>query len=106
MPPVGRGITGSIAAVRTLFAADRASRIWKGQRLQEFRGGVPAKPFVGSAPCGMPAGYYNCRMPSRSTRKECAPDPAGERTLEMAVPRTGVSAGAVQYRCLDRNYWN
>ena len=79
-------------------------------------------------------GYYNSRMPSRVIRKVCALDDAGERTLEMAVRRMGLSARAhdrilkvartiadlggservaakhvaeaVQYRSLDRNYWN
>ena len=79
-------------------------------------------------------GYYNSRMPSRSIRKHCALDDSGERTLEMAVRRMGLSARAhdrilkvartvadldqsatvsakhlaeaVQYRSLDRNYWN
>jgi magnesium chelatase family protein len=79
-------------------------------------------------------GYYNSRMPSRSIRKHCALDDSGERTLEMAVRRLGLSARAhdrilkvartvadldespsvsskhvaeaVQYRSLDRNYWN
>lgn len=79
-------------------------------------------------------GYYNSRMPSRMIRKECALDDSGERTLEMAVRRMGLSARAhdrilkvartiadlgesaavsakhvaeaVQYRSLDRNYWN
>ena len=78
-------------------------------------------------------GYYNSRMPTREIRKQCALDDAGERTLEMAVRRMGLSARAhdrilkvartiadlggsaavstkhvaeaVQYRSLDRNYW-
>jgi len=78
-------------------------------------------------------GYYNSRMPVRMIRKQCALDESGERTLEMAVRRMGLSARAhdrilkvartiadlgesetvaakhvaeaVQYRSLDRNYW-
>jgi magnesium chelatase family protein len=78
-------------------------------------------------------GFYNSRMPAREIRKICALDDAGERTLEMAVRRMGLSARAhdrilkvartiadlggspsvsakhvaeaVQYRSLDRNYW-
>ncbi len=78
-------------------------------------------------------GFYNSRMPSRAIRDVCALDDAGERTLEMAVRRMGLSARAhdrilkvartiadlggspnvaakhvaeaVQYRSLDRNYW-
>jgi magnesium chelatase family protein len=79
-------------------------------------------------------GYYNSRIPARMIRKICALDDAGERTLEMAVRRMGLSARAhdrilkvartiadlgglegvlakhvaeaVQYRSLDRNYWS
>ncbi|PWU01401.1 MAG: magnesium chelatase [Terriglobia bacterium] len=79
-------------------------------------------------------GYYNSRMPVRLIRKQCALDDSGERTLEMAVRRMGLSARAhdrilkvartiadldesatvsakhvaeaVQYRSLDRNYWS
>jgi len=79
-------------------------------------------------------GYYNSRIPARMIRKHCALDDAGERTLEMAVRRLGLSARAhdrilkvartvadlgrservlakhlaeaVQYRSMDRNYWS
>jgi magnesium chelatase family protein len=78
-------------------------------------------------------GFYNSRMPTRDIRTLCVLDDAGERTLEMAVRRMGLSARAhdrvlkvartiadmggsatvsakhvaeaVQYRSLDRNYW-
>jgi len=79
-------------------------------------------------------GQYNSRIPARFIRKLCALDDAGERTLEMAVRRLGLSARAhdrilkvartiadlggsesvlskhvaeaVQYRSMDRNYWS
>jgi magnesium chelatase family protein len=79
-------------------------------------------------------GFYNSRIPARQLRKLCALDDAGERTLEMAVRKMGLSARAhdrilkvartiadldhtesvtakhlaeaVQYRSLDRSYWS
>ncbi len=79
-------------------------------------------------------GYYNAHIPNSQLRRLTALDDAGERTLETAVRRLGLSARAhdrilkvartiadldgveavsakhfaeaVQYRSLDRNYWS
>jgi magnesium chelatase family protein len=79
-------------------------------------------------------GFYNAQIPHSQLRQLCALDEPGERTLEMAVRKMNLSARAhdrilrvartiadldhaekvsakhlaeaVQFRNLDRNYWN
>ena len=97
-------------------SADMLSRVERAREIQTARG------------------QTNSRMPTRLIRKQCALDDTGERTLELAMRRMSLSARAhdrilkvartvadldgsgsvmakhiaeaIQYRSLDRNYWN
>ena len=60
----------------------------------DILGGNSRPRGTGAAAVQQARGYYNSRMPAAHLRKLCALDDAGERTLEMAVRRMGLSARA------------
>ena len=66
----------------------------RGESRSESSAEMRARVERGRAPFSRRADIYNARMPSRMIRKQCALDDSGERTLEMAVRRMGLSARA------------
>jgi len=109
-------------------------------KYRELRSGTPAESseqirerVEKARAVQMRRGYPNAHMPAKMIREHCKLDEAGEKTLEMAVQRMGLSARAhdrilkvgrtiadlegveqirvqhlseaVQYRSLDRTYW-
>ena len=65
----------------------------RGDSMAESSDDIRAR-VEGARAVQMARGFYNSRMPARDIRKICALDDAGERTLELAVRRMGLSARA------------